>query len=275
MNRRGLSLVELLVVIAIFALLIGMLLPAVQKVREVASRVKSSNNLKQIVLATHHFANANQDRLPVLVSNGTPTFRGTLFSVLIPYTDMGNLYNQQNPSPILFYVSPADPTITAETIPWGTCSYAANAQVFRNKPNLAASIVDGVSNTIAFAEHYARNTRILYLYLTPDINLNTHRATFADRSEYPFPNYDPLPGYDDVYPVTSGNQTLGSVRGKTFQAAPPLDQCDPTVAQTPHPGGMLIALADGSVRTIAPSVAESTYWALVTPAGGEVLGNDW
>jgi hypothetical protein len=46
--------------------------------------------------------------------------------------------------------------------------------------------------------------------------------------------------------------------------------CDPSVAQTPHPGGMLAAMGDGSVRTIAGGVAEEIYWGAVTPAGGEV-----
>ena len=65
--------------------------------------------------------------------------------------------------------------------------------------------------------------------------------------------------------------------GSIFQVQPTpfLGNCDPTRAATAHPGGMLVGLADGSVRTLAPSMSGDTWWAAVTPAGGEVLGSDW
>jgi hypothetical protein len=48
-----------------------------------------------------------------------------------------------------------------------------------------------------------------------------------------------------------------------------------SLPQTPHAGGMLVALGDGSVRSVAPSISQYTFWSAVTPAGGEVLGSDW
>lgn len=81
--------------------------------------------------------------------------------------------------------------------------------------------------------------------------------------------------YSDVVPVIRNGSTTGSEPGVTFQSRPSLQDCKPYLAQTPHEGGMLIGLGDGSVRTISPSVSPQIYWGAVTPAGGEVLTGDW
>ena len=149
-RKDGFTLIELLVVIAIIAILIGLLLPAVQKVREAADRTRSSNNLKQIALASHVFHDAHGELPPMLgdyPTVGPAGGNGTVFFHLLPFIEQNNLYRRSfnpatgiyeacfagvNATPVKTYQNPADPSANGQQTVNGLAfsGYAANFLVF-------------------------------------------------------------------------------------------------------------------------------------------------
>ena len=292
-NRRGFTLIELLVVIAIIAILIGLLLPAVQKVREAAARMTSSNNLKQMSLATHGLADVNNGCLPPvyiefwvnpaaghLYSGPYTGNTGTGFFFLLPFIEQDNLFKQapgnQNTHTIYnngvhtnmvkTFQSPLDPTANEKTHGWGVSSYAMNYQVFgrpRHPWGWAwgcmgatplATMGDGLSNTIMFAEKRAACR-------------GGPSGSNGNLWAHGWWNADWLPTFanTDIY---------GSNALLVPQQQPTNANCDPFRATAFVVGGCQVGMGDGSVRNVR-SGGNVTWWQFaLTPNGGEVLPNE-
>jgi len=290
-RRRGFTLIELLVVIAIIAILIGLLLPAVQKVRQAAARMTSSNNLKQMGLACHTCADTNGGTLPpVYIENwvdpnqghlyGGPFLHmtGTAFFFLLPYIEQDNLYklagnpgsvynNNIHTNIIKTYVATLDPTSGEKTYGWGPGSYATNYQVFGrpNHPwgwawgcmgatNLVA-IPDGTSNTILFAE---KRAGCVGGSNGSNGNLWAHGWWNAD--------WMPTFGNTDIF---------GANAWLPPQNSPTNANCQQYRATAFTSSGCLVGLADGSVRPVNSGISQPTWNAAMTPNGGESLGGNW
>lgn len=287
-TRRGMTLIELLIVIAIIGTLIGMLLPAIQKMREASNRTACGNNLRQSGLAINMFHDT-YGRLPPALGNVGESAWGSYWFHLLPDIEQKPLYqssrlggfysamnNQVYAQSIKIWLCPSDPSIPVDrTVSdeqgtrWGVMSYggnawlAANVDSFGNVVNLAggarmpSAIPDGMSNTILHMEKYAVCTN-------SDYPIGGTAWAYCREND---PNAPSL--WHGISPALDETWMFQS------RPTPFLGKCDPTSPSTPHTGGIMVGMVDGSVRCISSTVNPTTWWHLLTPAGGEVLFNDW
>ena len=285
-RRPGFTLVELLVVIAIIGVLIGLLLPAVQKVREAANRVQCQNNLKQIGLAFHNhhdqygfFPAGGWDwTYPPNYINGQPAigaqqYAGWGFQVL-PFVEGDNAWrgggatddlgralvaigasnkvffcpSRRGPMTLTFS---DDEYLPGVTVTCALCDYAASnweeSGVLRNRfPNRMADITDGTSNTL-LAGDKRLNRGLLGQRQKDD---DTGYSTGWDEDTVRQTDLPPLPDYSA--PEGDGDFRFGSSHTAIFNAV----------------------LADGSVRSLTYSINPVTFANLGNKADGQVIDLD-
>jgi prepilin-type processing-associated H-X9-DG protein len=167
---------------------------------------------------------------------------------------------------------------------WGTNSYAANWMVFAGlpAPRRLDQIVDGTSKTIFFTE------KITACDTPPALmggNLWAMPPFFASGTQAnpPVFNFAGEIGFTGV--LAKGAPDASSYTGALFQTRPAVGQCDPTLASSPHTGGMNVALGDGSVKFISSTVSQATWQAALTPGPiegfstgyprSDAIGRDW
>jgi prepilin-type N-terminal cleavage/methylation domain-containing protein len=297
-RRSAFTLIELLVVIAIIAILIGLLLPAVQKVREAAARSQCSNNLKQMGLAVQNMHDTYGSLPPTegAFPTGQPSNFGPITYYLLPFIEQQNLWNLSNingvynsdnngvaANVIKTYVCPSDPSTTPPVSSNGFAfaSYAANAlafsQVYYSTPGsyMTACVLSYGSGLEVGGNRIPASW--------PDGTSNTIIWTEKYAQCGPPANGNPFAGstqWADRYAGYSGPfiglaPYYGTAGYFQIQPNPWQSKCILMTASTGHTAGIMAGLGDGSVRMCTQGMSVTTWWEAVVPNDGLPMGQDW
>jgi prepilin-type N-terminal cleavage/methylation domain-containing protein len=289
----GFTLIELLVVIAIIAILIGLLVPAVQKVREAAARMQCSNNLKQFGLALHNYHDANGGFPPSKRTTAAGPSNQAWVQMTLPYMEQDNLYKMYrfdmnwndaatndldpggpNSVQVKIFLCPSAPGGRVGSRHRGIIDYSPANQITRPNPavnNMPPSdptfigilghnvqrriteITDGTSNTILLAEDGGRNQKWV---------MGTMVASSGGTGAWLNPGTEvTLSGWNTSTNSTPGACAVNCTNNNEIYGF--------------HPSGAMVVMGDGSVRTLKAGTDVNVVIPLITRAVGEVVSNNF
>jgi prepilin-type N-terminal cleavage/methylation domain-containing protein/prepilin-type processing-associated H-X9-DG protein len=299
-RRLAFTLIELLVVIAIIAVLIGLLIPAVQKVREAANRASCENNLKQIGLALHNYQTTRGFFPPGGVSTAQPklgipagvTHGWAVF--ILPQLEQDNLYNLYNFN--VSWNSSANATVVGTQLPVMLCPSTPNGARTTTSNGLTVACGDyapdnAINSALASQSppliqsvpDFTGVLKVNFLCRVIDIKDGTSNTIMIAEDA----------GRPTVYRtgnVSAGTGVSGSAwadrdaeyitHGATNDGATQPGPCAVNCTNENeifsfHSGGAHVVFADGSVRFLSTSVSIRTVGALLTRAGGEVIAEEY
>jgi prepilin-type N-terminal cleavage/methylation domain-containing protein/prepilin-type processing-associated H-X9-DG protein len=311
-RRSGFTLIELLVVISVIAVLIALLLPAVQSAREAARRMQCVNNLKQIGLAMHNYYEA-RNALP----GADMVFNVTELSALaqvLPFLEQSPVYNTinfafsyQDPNNntammtvINGFICPSDlpdpiPSLGGQTnymanmgsgIVWqapigpNTGMPAPNGVFYGNSATTFAQISDGLSNTTLFSERVLADGNNAIVSPIADVFFSPGSPTTPDDAMQQCLAVN-IYDLNNQFPLFMGAPWLCGQHIFLHVTPPNSRSCGFFVAlravmppSSRHPGGVNVGFSDGSVKFVKDSVNLVTWRALGTRAGSEVISSD-
>src|SRR6266542_4847433 len=312
-RRRAFTLIELLVVIAIIAVLIGLLLPAVQKVRDSANRIQCQNNLHQIGIALHGYANSNRNIIPTSIrpAGVTPLPRISWTIALLPHIEQDNIHEYYDPTsswgsaanlpltslPIKIFQCPGAPSNRLDGDPqtntWNiiaTTDYAASTGVaaYATTVNATGVVQPGMMQ---------KNTVVKLTDVTDGLSNTIAVVESAGRPQIyrrgrPFGSVPAQkvngggwarPASDLVFQTSTydgasfpGFCAVNCTNGFDYPIynMAPFGTEGTAEPYSFHTGSINVLMGDGSVRTIDSGISVFTFAALVTRNGKEVIADN-